>query len=83
LYKLKILSGYRISIPREVRERFGLKVGDEIYMEVSEGKIILKVKSIPEDPVFSLIGLVGEEERKIKDVEKAVVEEVEDKISRS
>jgi len=83
LYKLKILSGYRISIPREVRERFGLKVDDEIYMEVSEGKIILKVKSIPEDSVFSLIGLVGEGERKIKDVEKAVVEEVEDKISRS
>jgi len=52
-------------------------------MEVSEGKIILKVKSIPEDSVFSLIGLVGEEERKIKDIEKAVVEEVEDKISRS
>jgi len=52
-------------------------------MEVSEGKIILKVKSIPEDPVFSLIGLVEEGERKIKDVEKAVVEEVEDKISRS
>lgn len=83
MYKLKVLSGYRISIPKEVRERLGIRIGDEIFMEVSDGKIFLRIKSIPEDPVFSLIGLVGEKKRKLKDIEEAVIEEVEEKMKRS
>jgi len=83
LYKVKILSGYRVSIPKDVRERLGLKIGDELILEVEGAKIILKVPFLPEDPVFGLCGLVEVEEQEMIDAETAVVLELKKKMERS
>jgi len=54
-YKVKVLNGHRITIPKDVRERLGIHVGDELELIVEGGKIILKLSD--EDPVFMLLGL--------------------------
>lgn len=41
------------------------------------------VKGLPEDPVFSMLGLARGEERKLREVEEAVVSGVEEKLKRS
>ena len=41
-YKIKVLSGYRITIPKEIREKLKIKVGDRLLISVQDDKIILK-----------------------------------------
>ncbi|MHA1721755.1 MAG: AbrB/MazE/SpoVT family DNA-binding domain-containing protein [Candidatus Baldrarchaeia archaeon] len=54
-YKTKVLSGYRITIPKEVREKFNIKIGDELEIVVESGKILIPI--IKEDPVMMLAGI--------------------------
>ncbi|MEQ9716567.1 MAG: AbrB/MazE/SpoVT family DNA-binding domain-containing protein [Candidatus Asgardarchaeum sp.] len=54
-FKVKVLSGYRIVIPKQIRDRLGIKQGDELELEVSEGNIIIKITG--ENPVFMMGGL--------------------------
>ncbi|MHA1363071.1 MAG: AbrB/MazE/SpoVT family DNA-binding domain-containing protein [Candidatus Freyarchaeota archaeon] len=54
-YKVKVLSGYRVSIPREVRARFNVKIGDELEMEVRGGQLIISLAK--ESPLMMLAGI--------------------------
>ncbi len=81
--KVKILSGYRITIPEEVRRRFSLKEGDELELTVEGNRLIYKIIDLPEDPVISMLGITGGVERKLSGVEEAVTSELEEKMDRS
>ena len=83
MYKVKVLSGYRVSIPKEVRERLGLKIGDELILEIEGSKIVLRPAFLPKDPVFTMMGIIGEEEKELKEPELSVIKELEEKLKRS
>ncbi|RLE81123.1 MAG: hypothetical protein DRJ52_04870 [Thermoprotei archaeon] len=83
MYRVRVLSGYRVSIPKEVRERLGLKIGDELILEVEGSRIVLRPAFLPKDPVFTMLGIVGGEERELKEPELSVIKELEEKLKRS
>ena len=80
--KVKVLSGFRLTVPEEARRRLPIKVGDELEFAVEGNRIIYKVKGLPEDPVFAMLGLASGRLRKLSGVEEAVVGEVEEKLER-
>lgn len=80
-YKVKVLSGYRVTIPKEVRERWGLRVGDEVEVVVEGSRLILRPLKLPSDPVLSMLGLA--EEAELRSAEDAVIEELKEKLERS
>jgi len=82
-HKVKILGGYRITIPEEVRRRFSLKEGDELELTVEGNKLIYKMKDLPEDPVITMLGVASGPKRKLNEAEEAVAAEVEEKLKRS
>jgi AbrB family looped-hinge helix DNA binding protein len=57
-YKIKVLSGYRVSIPQEVRSRFNIKIGDELDLEVKGGKLIISFTK--ESPLMMLANIAEE-----------------------
>ncbi|MGB9806429.1 MAG: AbrB/MazE/SpoVT family DNA-binding domain-containing protein [Thermoproteota archaeon] len=81
--KVKILGGYRITIPEEVRHRFSLKEGDELELTVEGNKLIYKIKDLPEDPVITMLGTTSGPKQKLNKVEEAVVAEVEEKLEKN
>ncbi|MBO3754671.1 MAG: AbrB/MazE/SpoVT family DNA-binding domain-containing protein [Candidatus Brockarchaeota archaeon] len=81
--KVKILSGYRITIPEEVRRRFSLKEGDELELTVEGNRLIYKIRGLPEDPVAAMLGITSGERRELSEAEEAVISEVEEKVNRS
>jgi AbrB family looped-hinge helix DNA binding protein len=47
---IKIQKKYQITLPKAVRDSFGLEIGDYIEIEKSEGTILLKpVSVVPKD----------------------------------
>jgi len=54
----RVSAGGRVVIPKNVREMFGLEVGEEVIVDVEGRKIVLKPKKIVEDPVERLYGSV-------------------------
>lgn len=54
----RVSAGGRIVIPKDVREMFGLEVGEEIVINVEGKKIVLRPKKIVENPVERLYGSV-------------------------
>ncbi len=82
-YKVKVLSGYRVTIPKEVRERWSLEVGDEVEITVEGSRLVLRPLKLPSDPVLAMLGIVEGEEIELKNFEKAVIEELEEKLKRS
>jgi len=54
----RVSAGGRIVIPKDVREMFGLEVGEEIVVEVEGRKIVLRPKKMVENPVERLYGSV-------------------------
>lgn len=81
--KVKILGGYRITIPEEVRRRYSLKEGDELELTVEGNKLIYKIKDLPEDPVITMLGITSGAKRRLSEAEEAVAAEVEEKMKRS
>ncbi len=82
MYKIKLLTGFRITIPKEVRERWDLRVGDEMELKVEGDKIVIRPLKLPKDPVLLIAGLAKGEAVKLKEVEEAVIEELEEKLKR-
>ena len=82
-YKVKVLPGYKITIPKEVRERWNLEVGDEIEITIEGSKLTLRPVKLIRDPVLGMLGIIGEEEIKLKEPEKAVIKELKGKLKRS
>jgi len=81
-YKVKVLPGYKITIPKEVRERWNLKVGDEIEIMIEGSKLVLCPIKLIRDPVLGMLSIIGEEEIKLKESERAVIKELEEKLRR-
>ena len=82
MYRIKLLAGYQITIPEEVRDRWGLSIGDEMEVEVKGDKLIIRPIKLPRDPVLMIAGIAKGEAVKLSDVEEAVVKEIEDKLER-
>jgi len=76
--KVKVLSGFRITIPEDIRKRIGLKIGQELELEVKGGKIIIKIAD--EDPVFIMKGLAAGAKEKYGD--EIFLEELKEKVER-
>ncbi len=81
--KVKILSGFRVTIPNEARRRLPIKIGEELEFAVEGNRLVYKVKELPEDPVFTMLGLVRGPQQKLSEVEEAVISEIEEKSKRS
>ena len=81
--KVKILSGYRVTIPEEVRRRFSLKEGDELELTVEGNRLIYKIRDFPDDPVVAMLGITSGERRELGEAEEAVAAELEEKMNRS
>lgn len=81
--KVKILSGFRITIPEEARRRLPIKIGGELEFVLEGNRLVYMLKELPQDPVFNMLGLARGEERKLEEAEEAVVGEVEEKMKRS
>ncbi len=81
--KVKVLSGFRLTIPEDARQRLSIKIGEELAFAIEGNRLIYKVKELPDDPILSMLGLTGREQRKLSEVEQAVVEEIEEKSKRS
>ena len=77
-YKVKVLSGYRITIPMELRERFGIRVGQELTLVPGPGEIRVIISE--EDPVFGMLGIA--EGAKREEGDELFVKEVDEKIRR-
>ncbi len=55
--RTKVTAKYQVTIPREVRERVGVRPGEFVSMEVvSQDEIVLKRYSRVADPLKTLIG---------------------------
>jgi len=82
MYRIKLLAGYWITIPEEVRDRWGLNIGDEMEVEVKGDRLIIRPIKLPRDPVLMIAGIAKGEAVKLSDVEETVVKEIKDKLER-
>jgi len=58
---VKITRKYQVTIPKEIREKLNLRVGDLLRVEVEGDKIILKPVIKPrENPVEEMLNLIRE-----------------------
>ncbi len=56
---VKVTRKYQITIPKEIREKLGIRVGDKVIVKISGNKIIIKpVIKNRESPVKHLLSLV-------------------------
>ncbi len=81
--KAKILSGCRVAIPEEARRRLPLTIGEELEFAIEGNRLVYKIKELPEDPVFTMLGVAKGTQRSLGKIEEAVASEVEEKIKRS
>jgi bifunctional DNA-binding transcriptional regulator/antitoxin component of YhaV-PrlF toxin-antitoxin module len=81
--KVRVLSGFRLTIPEEARRRLPIRLGEELEFAVEGNRLVYKVKGLPEDPVFCMLGLARGPPQKLGEAEEAVIGEVEEKAKRS
>ncbi len=78
--EVKVIEGYRITLPEEVRSRLRIRKGDKLTYTLRGREIILRAEHIPLNPTMRLLGLAVEVK---KTPEEAVLEEMQDKVERS
>ena len=49
-HRVRIGSRWQITIPREIRERFGIRPGQTLWMSASHGAIQIFVERPPDEP---------------------------------
>lgn len=54
----------RVTIPEEFRERFGLDPGEEVTVEVEDGRIVLRPRVDRDDARAGLRGCIDDETRR-------------------
>lgn len=81
--KVKVLSGFRLTIPDEARQQLMIKVGEELEFRMEGNRLVYKAGDLPDDPVFTMLGLATGERRKLDEFEEAVVEEIHEKLERT
>jgi len=78
--EVKILEGYRVTLPEEVRKKLRIKKGDVLKYEVHGRELILRAEHLPASPTMEMLGLAAGVEAT---AEQSVLEEVEDKLARA
>lgn len=73
------MEGYRVTIPKEARERLRIEKGDKLKLEIVGAKMILKSNKIPENPTLKMLGLAAGHDKPLED---AYLAEVEEKLAR-
>jgi len=59
MYTVTVSKKYQVTIPREIREKVGLRVGDKVLVRVEGRKIIIEpITSVEGDPVKRMLSLV-------------------------
>jgi len=79
LKEVKVLEGYRVTIPKEARERLRIKKGDKLKLEIEGARIILISTRIPANPTLKMLGLAAGHDEPL---EEALTGEVEEKLAR-
>ena len=60
-FLVKITRKYQITIPKEIREKLNLRVGDLLKVELEDGKIVLRpLIKREKDPLEEMLNLVKE-----------------------
>ena len=77
--EVKVLEGYRVTIPKEARERLRIKKGDKLKLEIEGARIILISTRIPANPTLKMLGLAAGHDEPL---EEALTGEVEEKLAR-
>jgi len=80
--KVRVLSGFRVTIPEEARSRLPIKIGEELDFTMEGNRLVYTVKELPEDPVFAMMGLARGKERELGEGEEAVIGEMKAKLER-
>ena len=74
-----MLAGYRVTIPKEAREKLKIEKGDTLRLEIEGTRMILTSNKIPENPTLKMLGLAAGHDESL---EEALIGEVEDKLAR-
>ena len=74
-----MLQGYRVTIPKEARERLKIEKGDTLRLEIEGTRMILTSNKIPKNPTLKMLGLAAGHDEPL---EEALIGEVEDKLAR-
>jgi len=80
LVEVKVLQGYRVTLPKEVRRKLRIERGDVLECELRGREVVLRAEHIPASPTIEMLGLAGGVEAS---PEQAMLEEVEEKLARS
>jgi AbrB family looped-hinge helix DNA binding protein len=79
LEEVKVLQGYRVTIPKEARERLKIEKGDTLRLEIEGARMILTSNKIPRNPTLKMLGLAAGHDEPL---EEALIGEVEEKLAR-
>ena len=79
LEEVKVLEGYRVTIPKEARERLRIEKGDTLKLEIEGTRMILISNKIPTNPTMKMLGLASGHDEPL---EGALMGEVEEKLAR-
>jgi AbrB family looped-hinge helix DNA binding protein len=80
--KVKVLSGFRLTIPDEARQQLMIREGEELEFRLEGNRLVYRAIDLPDDPVFAMLGLATGERRKLGESEEAVVQEIQEKLKR-
>jgi len=80
LVEIKVLQGYRVILPKEVRRKLRIERGDVLKCELRGREVVLRAEHIPASPTIEMLGLAAGVEIL---PEQAVLKEVEEKLARS
>ncbi len=80
--EVKVIEGYRITLPVKYRERTGIKKGDKLKYEIKGEKLILSVKRGVDNPTKRLFGIAVGVSEDVKG-DNLFLEEVKVKLRRS
>lgn len=75
--EVKVLDGYRVTIPKEAREQLSIRKGDLLKFSVVGEKMILQPKKKSESLTLKMLGLAAGYD---KSPVEAIMEEINEKV---
>jgi len=79
LVEIKVLEGYRVTIPKKAREKLRIDKGDTLEIEIEGTRLILTSNKIPKNPTLKMLGLAAGHDETL---EEALIREVDEKLAR-
>ncbi len=74
--KATITSKGQITLPKEVRNRFGLKTGDSVEFIEEEGRVWIKPRTLRASDLFGILHKPGMKAATIEEMEEAIADAV-------